>query len=565
MRYAKQGQTINEYGSGTGRPVMAIRRRGNYKINMVDIAENALEDQARAALGDDLTFTQAALWELPAGFPHADWGYCVDVLMTVPPEKLDAILQEIARTCKNFFCQVYDWPDVRIDIDFTTIKEGPEWWAEKLGQYWKHIRRLESPEHSHRYIFVCTEQPDTKEFGSIMALKNAYPGETAWIVGRGPSLLNVAKETFGAGPVICLNESIINISRMRLPNDVYTLWRNGDVLPDLPKYGAAMILCENQVLSDPPSAKQFTDYHLRYTFECKRDLGCDPPATFTHKAALEIAVLMGCSKVVMIGFDSCTTGDQRTVLEDDYVQSEHRPGAYNEQGEIVKARIRELGIPVEWITPQQPTGPIRLNLGCGELYMLDYINIDLHAPQADVRMDVRKLDYADGSVTEIHASHLLEHFGHYEIAPLLKEWFRVLKDGGMLNLVVPNLEWCLQNWLSTDDDKKDGLALKMIFGLQSNEGEYHKTGFTWRMLDRQMRAAGFNGMRIADLWDEPHKQRSYYVSAMKGAEDSETVFTSDPKPAEPQDKNQTKGAAPSCHSREGGNPSSARKGGKRAR
>jgi len=516
VHYIKPGQTINDYGSGTGRAAVVIHKQGNYRINMVDIAPNALEEEAKSLLGDDLTFHLAPLWKLPEGFPHANWGYCADVLMTVPPEKLDNILNEIHRTCDNLFLEVYDWPDVRLGIDLTTIKEGPGWWESQLRKFWPRVERLESPEHNRRYMFVCyTGTLDVEHHGSIMALHNVYKDQTAWIVGRGASLLNVTKEAFGLGPVIVLNEAIMNISRLRLSNDVYTLWRNGDVLPDLPKYGAAMILCDNPVLSDPPSSTQFPDYRLRYVFECRRDLDCDPPATFSMKAALEIAVrIFGCNRVVFVGFDSCTVGDVKTVLDDGFVQSEHRPGAYCEQGEIVKARVAELDLDVEWIAPQGPTGPIRLNLGCGEIMLDDYLNIDLHYTGADIRMDVRTLDYADNAVDEIFASHLLEHFGKYEILPLLKDWRRVLKSGGILNLIIPDLEWCMKSWLKTED--KEGFALATIFGLQSNDGEYHKTGFTKNGLKRILTEAGFKKISIKQEWDEPHHQQSFFVTSIKG-------------------------------------------------
>ncbi|MEN6464606.1 MAG: methyltransferase domain-containing protein, partial [Syntrophaceae bacterium] len=484
---------------------------GNYKINMVDIAENALEDAAKGKLGDDLSLTIAPLWQLPQDFPHADWGYCIDVLMTVPPEKLDDILAEIRRTCESLFCQVYDWPDERLRIDYTTIKETPEWWEAKLKRYWPSVQRLESPEHKRRYIFVCAAEK-VSELGTIAALRNAYKGQVAWIVGRGPSLLNAAKEIFGTGPVIVLNEAIINIARLDLPNDVYTLWRNGDVLPDLPKYGAAMILCDNPVAPDPPSSTQFNDYRLRYTFECQRDLGCVPSDTFSMKAALEIAFLFGCDHVNFIAFDTCTIGDVRTILDKGFVQSEHVPGAYNEQCNVVRKRLDQLKLKVEWITPIKKAGPLKLNLGCGELLKEGYVNIDLHYPGADEKMDDRALGYSVNSVDEIYSSHLLEHFGKYEVPAALKEWFRVLKVGASLNMLLPSLEWCLKNWLDNPKDR-EGFALSTIFGLQTSEGEYHKTGFTKDSLKRLLKDAGFSGIKITETWS--HDQSCFLVTAVK--------------------------------------------------
>ncbi len=154
--YLPEGAVINEYGSGTGRPAVAIKAlRPDVRIHMIDIAENALEPAARELIGHGVDLTIAALWNLPDRFPVADWGYCIDVLMCVVPEKLDAIISEIRRTCDNLFVQVYDWDDVRLGVNYTTIKEGPDWWRAKFAEHWTSVERLESRENERRYIFVC--------------------------------------------------------------------------------------------------------------------------------------------------------------------------------------------------------------------------------------------------------------------------------------------------------------------------------------------------------------------------------------------------------------------------
>jgi len=163
QRYAKQflsyvanGATINEYGSGTGRAVVEIKRlRPDVKINMIDIADNALESEARALIGPDVSYTVADLSALPPGFPVADWGYCVGVLMLVAPETLDDILYEIRITCKNLFVEVYNLSDVRCGIELTTIKQDWPWWTEKLKEHWPSVEFIQSKEHKQRFIFVC--------------------------------------------------------------------------------------------------------------------------------------------------------------------------------------------------------------------------------------------------------------------------------------------------------------------------------------------------------------------------------------------------------------------------
>lgn len=156
LAYVPPGAKINEYGCGTGRPAVRIKRlRPDVKLNLIDIATNALEPEAAALIGPDVTFTVAPLWDLPILFPIAQWGYCIDVLMTVPPEKLDDILYEIRRTCHNLFAQVYDWPDVRLGVDYTTIKESWAWWLEQFQGHWPDVSFIQSTEHKQRSIFIC--------------------------------------------------------------------------------------------------------------------------------------------------------------------------------------------------------------------------------------------------------------------------------------------------------------------------------------------------------------------------------------------------------------------------
>jgi beta-1,4-mannosyl-glycoprotein beta-1,4-N-acetylglucosaminyltransferase len=85
----------------------------------------------------------------------------------------------------------------------------------------------------------------------------------------------------------------------------------------------------------------------------------------------------------------------------------------------------------------------KLNIGCGDVLMPGYINIDLYSPAADVKMDARKLEYPDNSIDEISAIHVFEHFSCYEASAILAEWFRVLAPGGKLCLELPDiLELC---------------------------------------------------------------------------------------------------------------------------
>lgn len=161
---------------------------------------------------------------------------------------------------------------------------------------------------------------------------------------------------------------------------------------------------------------------------------------------------------------------------------------------------------------------LKLNIGCGNLLKEGYVNIDLFVQQPGVvQAPADKLPYPDNSVDEVFSSHLLEHISHVNTVQVLSEWFRVLKPGGVLQLIVPDLEWCLRNWLGLSESDRWGFPLYTIFGLQYHPGEYHFTGFTVPRLTQLLQAVGFVGVAAESRWDPQHAQNSIWSNAVKGA------------------------------------------------
>lgn len=68
-----------------------------------------------------------------------------------------------------------------------------------------------------------------------------------------------------------------------------------------------------------------------------------------------------------------------------------------------------------------------------------------------------KNDLPDGddSVDCIYCSNVLEHFEKYESTAILKECQRVLKKGGMIRVVVPDLKKLIENYTTADNFNND--------------------------------------------------------------------------------------------------------------
>jgi len=84
----------------------------------------------------------------------------------------------------------------------------------------------------------------------------------------------------------------------------------------------------------------------------------------------------------------------------------------------------------------------RLNLGCGDVFLPGWRNLDFVArPPHVVRHDLREtLPLPAGSCGVVYHSHVLEHFDPAEADRFLAECHRVLAPGGVLRVVVPDLE-----------------------------------------------------------------------------------------------------------------------------
>jgi predicted SAM-dependent methyltransferase len=90
----------------------------------------------------------------------------------------------------------------------------------------------------------------------------------------------------------------------------------------------------------------------------------------------------------------------------------------------------------------QGTKPVCLHLGCGARYLNGWINIDimLGDPVPDVLLDLQRgIPLPDGTVDYIYSEDFIEHLDFAKGCYLLSECSRVLRVGGAMRIVTPNL------------------------------------------------------------------------------------------------------------------------------
>jgi predicted SAM-dependent methyltransferase len=98
-----------------------------------------------------------------------------------------------------------------------------------------------------------------------------------------------------------------------------------------------------------------------------------------------------------------------------------------------------------------------LNLGCGRRRHPAWTNVDLVPDGPDVSaVDLRQpLPFAAGAFTAAYASHVLEHLPPVGARALVLEIRRVLAPGGVVRLVVPDLEGIARAYLASLDAAAD--------------------------------------------------------------------------------------------------------------
>lgn len=133
--------------------------------------------------------------------------------------------------------------------------------------------------------------------------------------------------------------------------------------------------------------------------------------------------------------------------------------------------------------PESPE-PLRLHIGGKQPHdgwkILSGDNLDLS-------------QFADGSVAEVYASHVLQHFGYQEELPrALAEIFRVLVPGGIFRVAVPDLETlCLLFVEPMADLQQRADVMRLLYGEQTDAHAFHKVGLSKDLLLYFLEGAGF--------------------------------------------------------------------------
>lgn len=155
--------------------------------------------------------------------------------------------------------------------------------------------------------------------------------------------------------------------------------------------------------------------------------------------------------------------------------------------------------------------PYYLNLGCGTVFRASpqWVNMDV-APVD--RSFVRQyqllmgIPFADASFAAVYHSHFLEHFPREQVPAFLRECFRVLRPGGILRVVVPDLEGILRSYLAVLDSARAGEA----------GAEDRLSWMQVELLDQLTRQ--YSGGLMASAWRQADESLASFIRSRVGNE-----------------------------------------------
>lgn len=128
-----------------------------------------------------------------------------------------------------------------------------------------------------------------------------------------------------------------------------------------------------------------------------------------------------------------------------------------------------------------------LDIGCGENKLEAAIGLDIDKTKdVDVIADAQYLPFKDEVFEYVYSSHLIEHFSHREVKEVVKEWVRVLKKGGTIEIRCPWLRIrALMFFLRPTWEN-----IRNIYGGQEHEWNFHKCGFNFKLLKELLQECG---------------------------------------------------------------------------
>jgi len=178
---------------------------------------------------------------------------------------------------------------------------------------------------------------------------------------------------------------------------------------------------------------------------------------------------------------------------------------------------------------------MRVHLCCGDIYLKDYVNIDIKGKLAsslkenpnlttldkyyadreigcardiilDCEMDVRNLGLGQGELDEVLMISAFEHFTYEEAKNICRAVYASLKSGGKFRFDFPDI-------VNTAKYFSNEKMIRLIYGSYKNEYARHKWGYTKKTIIELLNRIGFIDIRFGQI--VKHEYPMIGVTAVK--------------------------------------------------
>jgi SAM-dependent methyltransferase len=135
----------------------------------------------------------------------------------------------------------------------------------------------------------------------------------------------------------------------------------------------------------------------------------------------------------------------------------------------------------------------------------------------DYVQDLRELSLPENDFDLVASSHTLEHIGRWDQDLVWDQMYKILKPGGKMEHVVPNIDWAGEKIVNKEVDEH---VFNVLWGAQEAHGyarefNTHYAGYTPEIAIAQCQRIGMTDIKITTYHDNPDLKFNMIIEATK--------------------------------------------------
>lgn len=143
-----------------------------------------------------------------------------------------------------------------------------------------------------------------------------------------------------------------------------------------------------------------------------------------------------------------------------------------------------------------------LNVGCGNKFHKEWVNVDMAScsPYVESYNLLKGIPFPDDRFDVVYHSQVLEHFPKEKASDFMNECFRVLKPGGTIRVVVPDLENIVTEYINNLNENIN------------NPSKHAEANYDWillEMYDQSVR--NYSGGQMLEFLRKPNLINEKYT------------------------------------------------------